>query len=81
MLENLQDAKCVIGLKQVTKLVHRGGAARVFYGADADPNVIAPLKELCEEANVPVLEAESMKALGVACGIEVGAAAAAVRKS
>jgi large subunit ribosomal protein L7A len=47
---------------------------------DADERVMEPLRELCREEGIEVLETESMKALGMACGIEVGAAAAAVLK-
>jgi len=79
-LETLKDAKKVIGLKQVTKAVKRHSAERVLLAGDADGRIAEPLKELCQAEGVEVLEAESMKALGLACGIEVGAATVAVLK-
>ena len=79
-LETLKDAKKVIGLKQVTKAVKRRSAEKVLLAGDADERVMKPLRELCQAEGIEVLEAESMKALGMACGIEVGAAAAAVLK-
>ena len=79
-LETLKDAKKVIGLKQVTKAVKRHSAGQVLLAGDADERIAEPLKELCRAEGIEVLETESMKALGAACGIEVGAAAAAVLK-
>ena len=79
-LETLKDAKKVIGLKQVTKAVKRRSAEKVLLAGDADERVMEPLRELCRAEGIEVLETESMKALGMACGIEVGAAAAAVLK-
>jgi len=79
-LETLKDAKKVIGLKQVTKAVKRHSAGRVLLADDADERITEPLKELCRAEGVEVLETESMKALGQACGIEVGAATIAVLK-
>ena len=77
----LEDLKCserVIGVKQVTKAVKRGVVSSVYLADDADERVICPLSALCNEANVPVMHAATMQALGAACGIEVGAAAAAI---
>ena len=47
---------------------------------DADAKVVEPLETLCTEQNVPVSRVSSMKELGTACNIEVGAAAAAAVK-
>lgn len=80
-LEALRDAKKVVGVKQVTKAVGKGLAKRVFFAADADARVLHPLKVLCAEKEVELLEADSMRTLGKACGIEVGAAAVAVLDS
>ena len=79
-LEALKDAERVIGVKQVIKAVKRGAAVSVFIADDADEGVLRPLSELCRDMEVPVVHAESMQALGKACAIEVGAAAAAVLK-
>lgn len=79
-LETLKTAHRVIGIKQVMKVVNKNLASQVFIAADADARVLDPLKKLCDEKNVEVLEVPTMLALGKACMIEVGAAAAAVLK-
>ena len=79
-LEALKTAKRVIGIKQVAKAVKREAATEVFIADDADAKVVEPLEALCTEQNVPVSRVSSMKELGTACNIEVGAAAAAAIK-
>jgi len=79
-LEALKTAKRVIGIKQVAKAVKRMAATEVFIADDAETKVIEPLEALCVEQNVPVNRVSSMKELGTACNIEVGAAAAAAVK-
>lgn len=79
-LEALKTAKRVIGIKQVAKAVKREAATEVFIADDADAKVVEPLEILCTEQNVPVSRVSSMKELGTACNIEVGAAAAAAIK-
>ena len=79
-LEALKTAKRVIGIKQVAKAVKREAATEVFIADDADAKVVEPLETLCMEQNVPVSRVSSMKELGTACNIEVGATAAAAIK-
>ncbi len=79
-LDALKNAKRVIGIKQVAKAVKREAATDVFIADDADVKVVEPLEMLCMEHNVPVSRVSSMKELGTACNIEVGAAAAAAVK-
>ncbi len=79
--EALKGRNRVIGIKQVTKSVKRGLAASVILAEDADEKVLRPLTELCEANDVPVSYAKTMQELGKACGIEVGAAAAAISKT
>lgn len=77
-LDTLKSANRVIGIKQVAKAVKHGNVQQVFVASDADKRVIEPIEMLCREHKVPVEQAASMQELGQACGIEVGAAAAAV---
>ena len=79
-LEALKTAKRVIGIKQVAKAVKHEAATEVFIAEDAEAKVVEPLEALCKEQNVPVSRVSSMKELGTACNIEVGAAAAAAIK-
>lgn len=80
ILDALKSVNRVMGIKQVSKAVKRGDAENVFLADDADVRVTEPLMKLCEEHSVPVEHAATMADLGHACGIEVGAAAAAVLK-
>jgi large subunit ribosomal protein L7A len=73
-----QAAKISIGAKQATKKVESSKALEVFVAQDADPRVTIKLVNLCHQREVKVTYVDSMKLLGKACGIEVGAAVAAV---
>ncbi len=78
-LERLRLARTkTIGTKQTLKAVQKGQVKLVFVALDADEKVIRDVVRGCEEKSVPVERVESMAALGKACGIEVGAASAAV---
>ncbi len=77
-LEKLLDFKVVVGRKQLRKALEKGGAKWVFLARNADPAITEPLVDACERASVGYTWVASMAALGSACGIEVGAAAAAV---
>ena len=71
------ESKKVVGIKQVKKALREGRALEVILADDADPALIEPLEEACREAGVPAKHAASMKELGRACSIAVGAACAA----
>jgi large subunit ribosomal protein L7A len=73
-----QAAKLCIGTKQATKSVETGKAVEVFVAKDADPRITSKMVNLCKKMGVKVTYVDSMKMLGKACGIEVGAAMAAV---
>jgi len=77
-LEDLQSCHIIVGTKQLRKRLNRGGVQRVFLARDADPAITLPLEALCDQRQVECVWVRSMQALGQACGIEVGAAAAAV---
>lgn len=75
---SLRGKKCSIGTKQTTRLVESGKAIEVFVAKDADPRMIQKIVHLCKKMGVRITYVDSMKQLGKACGIEVGAAMAAV---
>jgi large subunit ribosomal protein L7A len=75
-----QATQVTIGTKQTTKVIEQGKAAEVFIAKDADPRVTAKITTLCKKAGVQVVYVDSMRSLGRACGIEVGAAVAAIFK-
>ena len=74
----LSRQKIVVGAKQLRKSLKAGSACKVYLAENADPAVTEPLAALCQENNVSVFWIRSMTELGKACGIDVGAAAAAV---
>ncbi|MBC9785247.1 50S ribosomal protein L7Ae-like protein [Heliobacillus mobilis] len=78
-LERLKSARQrTVGTKQTLKAVEKGQAKQVFVAVDADPYVINPLMKLCEEKAIPVVNVDTMEALGQACHIKVGCASAAI---
>ena len=77
--ERLQVASSkAVGTKQVTKAVMKGTARVVYIARDAESHVTGPLIQLCRERGVEVIEVDSMRELGRACGIEVGSASAVI---
>lgn len=80
-VSTLRDAPFkVIGTKQTLKHLERGDAETVYVAGDAEERVIEPILRLAEDRGVPVIRMETMRELGRACGIEVGAATAAILK-
>ena len=78
MLSELSSAAKVVGVKQSKKVIRDGGAKQVFIAADAERRITDPIRALCEQHNVEVTRVSSMKQLGEAVGIAVGAAVVAV---
>ena len=76
-LTELRKNKVVVGAKQLRKALEKGTARYVCLARNADPSLTEPIEEKCRVLNVPVSWVTSMAELGSACGIEVGAAAAA----
>ncbi|WP_040953131.1 50S ribosomal protein L7ae-like protein [Gorillibacterium massiliense] len=76
-----QAEKLSIGTKQATRMVELGRASEVYVAKDADPRITNKIVNLCKKSGVKVTYVDSMKQLGKACGIEVGAAMAAIVKS
>ncbi|MDD3242269.1 MAG: ribosomal L7Ae/L30e/S12e/Gadd45 family protein [Eubacteriales bacterium] len=66
----------VVGAKQVLRALEGGRVEKVFLGLDADDHILRRFRALCKEHNVPYEEIESMKELGAACHIDIGAAVA-----
>ena len=75
--EELTKSKFIVGAKQLKKALKNGNARRVFLACNADPAITEPIAALCQLNKVDVAWVRSMTDLGHACGIEVGAAAAA----
>ena len=69
--------KTVVGAKQLRKALISGKAKRVYLAQNADPAITEPIAALCQQNGVSYAWVKTMKDLGQAVGIEVGAAAAA----
>ncbi len=76
-LAALSKQKFVVGAKQLRKALNSGRVQRVYIARNADPAITEPLEALCRKNRVEYAWVRSMSDLGKACGIEVGAAAAA----
>lgn len=80
-MERLKSCNKVVGLKQSMKIVSGDRAEVVFVAEDADPWVVQPLAELCEEKNIVITKVPAMKELARACRIDVPAACAVLLKN
>ena len=72
-----EHSQRVVGVKQTRRAIQEGRAARVYLAAAADPMITEPLEALCREAGIPVERDKTLRELGRAVGIAVGAAAVA----
>lgn len=65
------------GANEVTKMINRGKAMLVVLAADCNPiEIIQHIPVLCNDKDVSYIYIESGEALGRACGVERGIAAA-----
>ncbi|MBL4954552.1 50S ribosomal protein L7ae-like protein [Neobacillus sp. YIM B02564] len=74
----LQAGKFIIGTKQTVKALQEGIVRELIIASDADHKVVAKAVNEAKERNIPIYYVDSMKKLGKACKIEVGAAAVAI---
>jgi large subunit ribosomal protein L7A len=72
--------KRIVGLKQTVKAVKNGTAKNVYVAEDADDFIKQSVIDVCSDANLQIIYVNSMKELGDACGIEIGASTAAIIK-
>lgn len=81
LMEKLKTASSrVVGTKQTARAVESGQAAVVFLAEDADEYIKRRIGQLCEDHGIIVESVDTMKKLGEMCGIQVGAATAAILK-
>ena len=76
-LAEITGKKLVVGAKQLRKALASGTAKKVYLAENADPAMTEPIEAMCRENQVPFQWVRTMAELGKACGIQVGAAAAA----
>ena len=80
-IPDLANKRVVVGAKQLRKALNKGSARFVYLAENADPAVTEPLEAMCKANKVSYAWVRSMQELGSACGIDVGAAAAAAVES
>ncbi|MDR3288222.1 MAG: ribosomal L7Ae/L30e/S12e/Gadd45 family protein [Peptococcaceae bacterium] len=81
--ETLTRAKQkMIGLKQTQRALEREHERiqSVYIAVDAEAHVLRPVISLCQTHHIRIIRVPTMRELGQACGIEVGAATVAILK-
>ncbi|WP_082235777.1 50S ribosomal protein L7ae-like protein [Halobacillus massiliensis] len=80
--EKVAQAKTdiVIGTKQTLKAMKSGEVVEVITADDAEPSMTSKVAALAAQLNILHSRVDSMKELGRACGIEVGAATVAIKQ-
>ncbi|MFC7322263.1 50S ribosomal protein L7ae-like protein [Halobacillus campisalis] len=80
--EKVAQAKSeiVIGTKQTLKAMKSGEVIEVLTADDADQSMTMKVANLAAQLNIPHTRVTSMKELGNACGIDVGAATVAIKQ-
>ena len=77
-IDRLQTANRVVGLKQTLRAIEAGETDTVFIARDADDRVRVPIEALCKQKQLTISFVDTTEDLGKACGIDVGAAVAAI---
>ena len=81
MVEDLADpGRRIVGSKQVIKHAEELRYSKVFIAKDADETLIQRLRETCDKFGIEYDMSHTMQQIGIASGIEVGSACAAVRQ-
>lgn len=80
MLNLKNSSDIIIGLKQTLKAIQGDKAAKVYLASDADDYIKKLVCDACAQKNLEIVYVNTMKELGEACGIDIGASTAAVIK-
>ena len=81
MLERLRRGVKIVGAKRLQKAIAAGEIQMAFVALDADLLVTKKVIELARQKGLPVVEVDTMKALGEAAGVAVPTAAAGIKKA
>ena len=76
-MAEIRRESMVVGAKQLKKALRDNRILFAYLAMDADPAVTEPIAASCKQREIPVTWVRTMAELGKACGIDVGAAAAA----
>ena len=80
MLEKLKNAQKVVGTRRLLRAIQSGEIEEAYVARDADLFILRQVREACNAAGVRMVEIDTMKELGQACGVEVKTASAGIRK-
>ncbi len=72
------DSRCIVGRKETLKAISAGDAKVVFIARDAESKITEEVRYLCLKKGIKLKDVETMRQLGQRCGIEIGAAVAAL---
>ena len=81
MLEKLRNSDKVVGTRRLVRAVLAGEISEVYLAQDADLYIVRQVRQACSEAGVRMVEVDTMKELGQACGVEVKTASAGLKKA
>jgi len=81
MLEKLKNGSKVVGTRRLLRAIKAGEVEIAFVANDADLFILRQVREACAAAGVRMVEVDSMKELGNACGVEVKTASAGLLKA
>ncbi|PLS15534.1 50S ribosomal protein L7ae-like protein [Bacillus sp. M6-12] len=76
----LQAKSVIVGTKQTVRALKNNLIQEVVISRDADRMLTAKIEMNARDSGVPITYVDSMQMLGKACGIDVGAAAVAIKK-
>ena len=80
MLEKLKNAQKVVGTRRLLRAIQNGEIEEAYVARDADLFILRQVRDACNAAGVRMVEVDTMKELGQACGVEVKTASAGIRK-
>lgn len=80
MISELERKSLKIGFKEVMSNLTQNRVERIMIANDCDDKIKIPVFEMAEKAGLKPEFVETMRELGKACGIDVGASCAAILK-
>lgn len=81
MHELKQSKNKVVGLKQTVKVIKNNTASKVYIAQDADEYIKSTVMDAVKNTDIQIIYINTMKELGEACGIDIGASTAAIVNS
>lgn len=80
MLTKLKNSPRVVGTRRLVRAIQAGEIAEAYVARDADLFIVRQVRDACNAAGVRMVEVDSMKQLGEACGVDVKTASAGIKK-